>query len=428
MATAASLNLRLRLVWLFPTVIFAQILSGTSLAVASQDKQAGTAGTTSEAAVSEAARDAMGTPELVFRHRSLLSSSTPQPLPLPVDALTSLPTSTSLLSSSTPQLLPVDPLNSLQTPTSFGGNDDGVGGDDGVDGIWAQLASWLHSLEGAASAAAKQGSGFSLGSMLEHGMVLPWDLHLAKRFYGQVWEGVDRYGPGVGRDGQMWLGTEGWEDGMGGSKEKGSAHAMFSLGFMRDLHLAKRFYDQVWAGMDRPVGFVTFPQADRPGHGGSIEDALRDDTNAYIASLLALLLAVLFLCSPLPSLFNRLPLSPFSPFPFPLPYPPSHLLPSMSSFPSSPPLQSLQSKALDVLPEIGPATAGPLKAALRDDTNVYIASLLALLLAVLFLRSQRRQKRVVQALLEGELECVIEAYSAFLLCCDDIERVRLLQL
>ncbi|CAI5927845.1 unnamed protein product [Closterium sp. NIES-64] len=57
----------------------------------------------------------------------------------------------------------------------------------------------------------------------------------------------------------------------------------------------------------------------------------------------------------------------------------------------------LVSKALDVLPEIGPATAGALKAALRDDTNAYIASLLALLLAVLFLRSQRRQQRVVQA-------------------------------
>ncbi|CAI5459032.1 unnamed protein product [Closterium sp. Yama58-4] len=57
----------------------------------------------------------------------------------------------------------------------------------------------------------------------------------------------------------------------------------------------------------------------------------------------------------------------------------------------------LVSRALDVLPEIGPATAGALKAALRDDTNAYIASLLALLLAVLFLRSQRRQQRVVQA-------------------------------
>ncbi|CAI5513165.1 unnamed protein product [Closterium sp. Naga37s-1] len=57
----------------------------------------------------------------------------------------------------------------------------------------------------------------------------------------------------------------------------------------------------------------------------------------------------------------------------------------------------LVSKALDVLPEIAPATAGALKLALRDDTNAYIASLLALLLAVLFLRSQRRQQRVVQA-------------------------------
>ncbi|CAI5968136.1 unnamed protein product [Closterium sp. NIES-64] len=81
MASAASTNLRLRLVWLFPTVVFALFFFGTSLAVASHDKLAGTAGTTSEAAVSEAASDAMETKSLVFRHRSLLSSSSPQPLP-----------------------------------------------------------------------------------------------------------------------------------------------------------------------------------------------------------------------------------------------------------------------------------------------------------------------------------------------------------
>ncbi|GJP35380.1 hypothetical protein CLOM_g19896 [Closterium sp. NIES-68] len=52
------------------------------------------------------------------------------------------------------------------------------------------------------------------------------------------------------------------------------------------------------------------------------------------------------------------------------------------------------SKALDLLPEIGPITSDAIKAFLRDETNAYIATLIALLLAVLFLRSQRRQQRV----------------------------------
>ncbi|CAI5479449.1 unnamed protein product [Closterium sp. Yama58-4] len=84
----------LRLVWLFPTLFFTLFLSGTSLAVSSHDKPLGIAGTASEAAATEAAGDAMGTSSLVFRHRSLLSSITPQPLP--VDSLASLPTATSV--------------------------------------------------------------------------------------------------------------------------------------------------------------------------------------------------------------------------------------------------------------------------------------------------------------------------------------------
>ncbi|CAI7873437.1 unnamed protein product, partial [Closterium sp. NIES-54] len=88
---------------------------------------------------------------------------------------------------------------------------------------------------------------FNLGFMHEHGMGLPRDLHLAKRFYDQVW---------------AFMGICGcvWEDG-GTESISGSAHAMFSLGFMhehgmgllRDLHLAKRFYDQVLDAFPRAV-------------------------------------------------------------------------------------------------------------------------------------------------------------------------------
>ncbi|CAI5524876.1 unnamed protein product [Closterium sp. Naga37s-1] len=122
MATAASSNLHLRFVWKFLVVAFTLILSGTSLAVASHDKRGGTVGTTSgHDAVSDAASNAMGTQSLVFRHRSLLSSTPPEPLP--VEPPASLQTATILLSSTSPQPLPlpVDPLDSLPTATSFGG-------------------------------------------------------------------------------------------------------------------------------------------------------------------------------------------------------------------------------------------------------------------------------------------------------------------
>ncbi|GJP35381.1 hypothetical protein CLOM_g19896 [Closterium sp. NIES-68] len=119
------------------------------------------------------------------------------------------------------------------------------------------------------------------------------------------------------------------------AREKGSAHAMFNLGFMhehgmglpRDLHLAKRFYDQV---------LDAFPRAVVPVRIALFGLWLRMQYGHYPAV----------------------------------------------------------SKALDLLPEIGPITSDAIKAFLRDETNAYIATLIALLLAVLFLRSQRRQQRV----------------------------------
>ncbi|CAI5981738.1 unnamed protein product, partial [Closterium sp. NIES-65] len=215
---------------------------------------------------------------------------------------------------------------------------------------------------------------FNLGFMHEHGMGLPRDLHLANDSMTRYVCGWEHGGIGsmVGRIRGSMVG-----------RIRGSAHAVFNLGFMhehgmdlpRDLHLAKRLYDQVLDAFPRavvPVRIALFglwmrmqyghyPLVSKaldvlpeigPATAGALKAALRDNTNPYIAP-------------------PRLP------------------------FPLHPP--SSQSKALDVLPEIGPATAGALKAALRDDTNAYIASLLALLLAVLFLRSQRRQQRVVQA-------------------------------
>ncbi|CAI5524873.1 unnamed protein product [Closterium sp. Naga37s-1] len=185
------------------------------------------------------------------------------------------------------------------------------------------------------------------------------------------------------------------------AREKGSAHAMFNLGFMhehgmglpRDLHLAKRFYDQV---------LDAFPRAVVPVRIALFGLWLRMQYGHYplVIALFGLWLRMQYGHYPLVSkALDVLPeIGPATAGALKAalrddtnPY----IAPPRLPFPLQPP--SSQSKALDVLPEIGPATAGALKAALRDDTNAYIASLLALLLAVLFLRSQRRQQRVVQA-------------------------------